>query len=80
MIITTEYDKIKEYIIKDIHHGVTVVDAVGGFSDNKKKMLITVCRRYESVRLKNKVREIDPQSFIMITNSSEIIGKGFRGV
>lgn len=78
MIITTEYEKVRDYILKEVQHGVTVVDAVGGFSDEKKKMLITVCRRFEAVRLKNKIREIDPDSFIMVTNSSEIIGKGFR--
>lgn len=78
MIITTEYEKVKEYILREVRHGVTVVDAVGGFSDDKKKMLITVCRRSESARIKSRIREIDPNSFIMVTNSSEIIGKGFR--
>ncbi len=80
MIITTEYEKVRDYILKEVQHGVTVVDAVGGFSYEQKKMLITVCRRFEAPRLKSKIREIDPNSFIMVTNSSEIIGKGFRGM
>lgn len=78
-IITTHPEQISTYILNEMKHGVTVLDAVGAFSDTKKKMLITVCRRYESIKLKNKIKEIDPNSFVMITNSSEIIGKGFRG-
>ncbi|HAN21220.1 MAG: hypothetical protein A2Y15_06725 [Clostridiales bacterium GWF2_36_10] len=79
-IITTYPEQINSYILREIHHGVTVVDAVGAFTDTKKKMLITVVRRHQSVKLKNKIREIDPDSFVMITNSSEIIGRGFRGI
>lgn len=79
-IITTKPDIITQYIIKEIKHGVTSWDAVGAFSDSEKKILVTVCKRHESVKLKNKIREIDPDSFVMITNSSEIIGRGFRGI
>jgi uncharacterized membrane-anchored protein YitT (DUF2179 family) len=34
----------------------------------------------EAIKLRNRVRQIDPNSFIIITTSSEIIGRGFRGV
>ena len=43
-------------------------------------MLHTVCRRIEAIRLQKKVHEIDPSAFTVVTTSSEIIGRGFRGV
>ena len=78
-IITSEPEKLCRFIFEEMHHGATLVDVVGGYSDKEKKMILTVCRRFESVRLKNRVHEIDPGAFMMITNSSEIIGRGFRG-
>ena len=77
-IITEKPDEICDFIMTTLHRGVTKQDAEGAFSHNKKKVLLTVCKRSEAHQLKLKVKEIDPTSFIMITNSSEILGRGFR--
>lgn len=79
-IITTKPDEIDEFIMKEMHHGATVHNANGAFSGEEKKIIITVCRRTEALRLRRKVKEIDPHSFIIITKTSEIMGKGFRDV
>ena len=42
-------------------------------------MILTVMKRSQAVQLRNFVRRHEPGAFITITNSSEIIGKGFRG-
>ena len=42
-------------------------------------MIMSVLSRREAVQLRRYVREIDPGSFITIVDSSEIVGKGFRG-
>ena len=77
-IITTEPDLIDEYIIKELHHGATSYRATGAYTGEGKTVIITVCRRSEALRLRKKVKEIDPHSFIIITKTSEIMGKGFR--
>ncbi|MBR2471166.1 MAG: DUF2179 domain-containing protein, partial [Clostridia bacterium] len=46
----------------------------------RKVMIHTVCKRAEAIRLKKKIKEIDPGSFVIVTTSSEIIGRGFRSV
>ena len=79
-IITEKPDEICDYIMKEIHRGVTKHMAEGAFSHRNKTVILTVCRRYEARLLKAKIKEIDPSAFIMITNSSEIIGRGFRSV
>ncbi|MBQ2285641.1 MAG: DUF2179 domain-containing protein [Clostridia bacterium] len=40
----------------------------------------TFCKRIEAIILQRRIKEIDPHSFMIITTSSEIIGRGFRSV
>ena len=80
VVITSKRDEISEYIIKYIHHGATVNEVVGEFTKDKKYMIHTVCRRAEAIRLRARIKQIDPHAFIIITTSSEIIGRGFRTV
>ena len=80
IVITSKKDEIKDYIINNLHHGVTSNNAIGEYTGQEKTMLHTVCKRAEAIRLRKHIKEIDPKSFIIITTSSEIIGRGFRGV
>jgi len=80
VVITTKREEISQYIIEALHHGVTVSDAIGDFTKEQRTMIHTVCRRAEAVKLKKKIKEIDPASFVIVTTSSEIIGRGFRNV
>ena len=77
-IITTKPDEINSYIMQDIRHGVTTYPAKGAYTGADKTVIITVCRRSEAIRLRRKVLSIDPHAFIIITKTSEILGKGFR--
>ena len=78
MIITTKPDEISKYIMQDIRHGVTTYPAKGAYTGADKTVIITVVRRSESIKLRRKVLSIDPHAFIIITKTSEIMGKGFR--
>lgn len=80
VVITTEREKISDFIIQTLHHGVTVSNVTGEYTKEEKTMIHTVCKRIEAVKLRNKIRQIDPHAFIIITTSSEIIGRGFRSV
>ena len=80
IVITNKRDEISQYILKTLHHGVTVNTAVGEFTKEPKIMIHTVCKRIEAIRLRNEIKRIDPHAFMIITTSSEIIGRGFRSV
>lgn len=80
IVITTHGEEIAQYIIKEIHHGATVTDAVGGYTHGNKQMVHTVCKRIEAIKLRSKVVSIDPHAFVIISTSSDIIGRGFRSV
>ena len=79
-IVTSKPQEICDYIIHELHHSSTVVDGQGAFSHQDKKVVLTAVRRGEAVRLRQKCKQIDPHSFMFITNTSEIIGKGFHSV
>lgn len=79
-VITTKREEISQYIIKTLHHSATINDAIGEFTHEQKFMIHTVCKRAEAIKLKQKIKEIDPSAFIIVTTSSEIIGRGFRNI
>ena len=78
-IITTKSEEIDEFILNELHHGATTYRAEGAFTGEERQVIITVCRRTEALKLRRRVKEIDPHAFIIITKTSEIMGKGFRG-
>lgn len=79
-IITTKPRQIEDYITKHMKRGATVYHAEGAYTHKDKTVILTVCRRSEAIKLRKKVKEIDEHSFMVITKTSEIMGKGFRDV
>ena len=79
-IITENPDPICAFIMEDLHHGATITDCEGTYTHQKRKIIMTVINRSQAIRLQMFVRANDPHSFITITSSSEIVGKGFRGM
>lgn len=80
IVITEKREEISQFIMETLHHGVTANLVVGEYTKQEKVMIHTVCKRIEAIKLRNKIKEIDPGAFVIITTSSEIIGRGFRGV
>ncbi|HPF87018.1 MAG TPA: YitT family protein [Candidatus Limiplasma sp.] len=78
-IITSKPEAIVRFIVEELHRGATELQGEGSFTHQNKTVILTVVNRAQAVRLRNFVRESDPCSFILITNTGEIIGKGFRG-
>lgn len=79
-IICDEPDPICEFITQKLHRSATIYKATGAYYHKEKTIILTVMKRGQAVQLRNFARYHDPAAFIAITNSSEIIGKGFRGL
>lgn len=78
-IIVTEKEKdVCAYINNELHRGATVSVCTGSFTQDNKNMIITVLNRTQAGLLKRFLKENDPTAFTIITNSSDIVGKGFR--
>ena len=78
-IICNNPQPICDFITKELNRSATVYKAEGAYEHNQKSVIITIMKRSQAVELRNYIRENQPTAFIAITNSSEIIGKGFRG-
>ncbi len=78
MIISDNYEEIKQTIIKDIDRGGTIFPGKGMYHDKEKKMIFTVLNRREVEILKDNIREIDPNAFVTIFDAKEILGNGFK--
>lgn len=77
-IICVEPKPICDYILNTLHRSATVFDAKGAFTEKDKKIILTVMNRSQAVLLRKHIKQIDPDAFLLITNTSEIIGRGFR--
>lgn len=78
-IICNEPEPICDFITNKLKRSATVYQAEGAYEHNQKTVIITIMKRSQAVELRNYIRIHQPNAFIAITNSSEIIGKGFRG-
>ncbi|HPS36005.1 MAG TPA: YitT family protein [Oscillospiraceae bacterium] len=78
-IITDEPEAIAEFIKTVIKRSATIIEAKGAYTNQKKYLVIAVMRRYQAVQLRHYLKENHLDTFMMIMNSSEIVGKGFRG-
>lgn len=78
-IITANPQPIQDYIVRELHRGATVIKGEGAFTHENRVILLTAVSRSQAVHLRRFIKETDPHSFILITNTGEIIGKGFRG-
>jgi Uncharacterized conserved protein len=71
---------ICDFIKDEMHRSATIVQAKGAFSGEDKYIIFTVMNRMEAVRLRNYIKEHSPDAFLLISNTSEIIGKGFHSI
>ncbi|MBR6113013.1 MAG: YitT family protein [Bacilli bacterium] len=74
-IVTDNIDEVKEYITNTLSKGITVLDAVGGYSNNKQKVLMVVVPTLEFYKVREGILEIDEDAFITITDSYQVYGE-----
>ncbi len=77
MVITTHPQEVIDYITHTLGRGATVWTAEGAYTHQKECVILTALSRGQAVTLRRHVKDMDPHAFLLITNSSEIFGKGF---
>lgn len=79
-VICSRPRDVEKFIVRDLKRTATVQFGWGAYSGHRVTILTSVLSRREAMRLRLFVRATDPSAFITITSSSEIVGRGFRGV
>jgi uncharacterized membrane-anchored protein YitT (DUF2179 family) len=76
MIISPKWKEISREIVDRLHRGVTVVQGEGGYTGKQMQILYTVISFTELSRFKEMIRKIDPEAFVVVTETLEVVGKG----
>ncbi|MDO4623298.1 MAG: YitT family protein [Eubacteriales bacterium] len=77
-VICDDSEEILAYIQNELNRTATVYHAEGAYSHKNKTVILTVMSPMQATKLRNFIRSTQPTAFLMITNSSEIDGKGFH--
>ena len=78
-IVTTDYDKVSDAIVHDMHRAVTRLHGQGGFLKDDKDVLYCVVTRLEVTKLKQVVHGIDPNAFLSVFDVQEVQGGLVKG-
>lgn len=73
-IITDEDDRIRDYLINELHHGVTIFNVKGGYTNKKDEVILCVVPTNEYYKVKEGIHEIDEKAFFVVCDAYEVFG------
>ncbi len=73
-IITNEDGKIRDYLLNELHHGVTIFNVKGGYTSRKDEVILCVVPTNEYYRVKEGIHEIDKDAFFVVCDAYEVFG------
>ncbi|MBP5241111.1 MAG: YitT family protein [Bacteroidales bacterium] len=79
-IVTDKIDEVRDFIINDMERGGTCFAGTGLYKGAERKMIYVTLDRSDLVKLKMNIRRLDPDAFMNIIESSEIMGFGFKSL
>ncbi len=81
VVIVTRYpEKITEGILVELERSATVLDAKGAYTGADVKVLLCSIRKSQFYKLKRIIYSVDPNAFIMVTETTEVFGEGFKDI
>ena len=78
-IITNKAEELRKKIMEDTGRGLTLINAKGAYTQKEIGMLYCVVGKYQLMKVKSIVKEIDPEAFMIVNQVHEVVGKGFLG-
>ena len=77
-IITDNLEPVRDYILNELERGATCITGTGLYQGNQRQMIYVSLNRSDMIKLRSALYHIDPNAFVNIMESSEILGEGFR--
>ena len=77
-IISDKKEEIAQRLLNEIHAGVTILTASGGYTHSHKDVLMVAIKKHLYPKIKSIVKEEDPEAFFIVSQANEIYGKGFK--
>ena len=79
-IVTNKYDAVREVIISKMKRGGTHIHAKGLYQGLERDLVYVSLTRRELVTLRNLLSDADPDAFVSVSDSSEVMGRGFKAL
>ncbi len=79
-VISVEHAKIKDFILNDLERGGTYIQGEGMYTNEERKIIYTIVTRRELAMLESFVHKVDPNAFLTVSDTSEILGDGFKSL
>jgi len=80
LIISKQHEHIKNKLIVDLERGGTYLKGEGMYTGEEKRIIYTIVSRREVAVLKEYISNIDPDAFITVMDTKEILGEGFQSL
>lgn len=77
-IITLKQDEVRDAIYAEINRGVTKLPAIGGYTGEERPVLMVVVYQTEFTKLKQLIKTVDPEAFVIVSDAYEVLGEGFK--
>lgn len=74
-VVTKKADELTDKLMQESHHGCTILDAVGAYSKENKKILRIVVSSNQTKRVCEIIKQIDENSFTTLVNVNQVNGK-----
>lgn len=80
MVFSEKYERLADFIIKEMERGVTVLKAQGWFTRSEKNVLLILVSQKELPLLTKVIKELDPRAFMSVTPVGSVYGEGFEEI
>ena len=80
LVVTEHGQKVADVIENTCQRGSTLLKAQGAYSKNEKQVVLCACSNKEMYLVQHAVKEVDPESFMIVLESNEVHGEGFQTI
>ena len=80
LIITKQSKEVAEHVMSVCHRGTTSISAIGNYTNEERFVVLCACSRNQVHLVNRAALETDPEAFVMMTDTSEVYGRGFKPI
>ena len=77
-IISNNQEKIGKRILDELEIGITYLKAEGAYTQNDRKVIMCICRKYNYTKIREIIKEEDINAFFIVSNANEVFGDGYK--
>lgn len=77
-IISDNHEELKRFILDDLERSATYIRARGMYTDTERDMIFLVVSRKEVRTVQQKIKQLDPRAFVVVTDAYDTYGEGFK--